>query len=200
MAGTRQFDTQQVLDDALVVFWDVGYEAASITDLTEATGLGRGSLYGAFKNKEGLFLAVLDHYLERSRLDFFNALENSDLLAAIKSAFDVFIKNLTSEFSQSGCLLVLAAENSEIKSKRIRKKVVQAFSDEEQAFYDRLKRAKEEDLINPALDLRSLARFLSAQTRALGITARISSDPQALRDIVDVVLQSLALLIVKKDS
>ena len=59
MVGAKQFDPAAALDRALAVFWHKGYEATSIQDLELATGLGRGSLYNAFKDKESLFLEAL---------------------------------------------------------------------------------------------------------------------------------------------
>src|ERR1043165_2433188 len=61
----REFNTEEVLDKALHVFWEKGYEGASLPDLTEAMGINRPSLYAAFGNKESLFRKALDRYGER---------------------------------------------------------------------------------------------------------------------------------------
>lgn len=59
----RVFVEQEVLDAAMLVFWEHGYEGASITQLRTATGLSSASLYGAFGSKEGLFERVIQHYI-----------------------------------------------------------------------------------------------------------------------------------------
>jgi AcrR family transcriptional regulator len=59
---TRQFDANQALDRALEVFWDRGYEGASLEELTAAMGINRPSLYAAFGNKAELFRKALDRY------------------------------------------------------------------------------------------------------------------------------------------
>ena len=58
----RKFDADQAIDAALKVFWQKGYEGASLEELTVAMGISRPSLYAAFGNKESLFRRVLDRY------------------------------------------------------------------------------------------------------------------------------------------
>ena len=63
----REFDTEMVLDAAMRAFWTNGYEATSLADLMEATGLHKGSLYQAFGDKHALFLQSLKRYLDDMR-------------------------------------------------------------------------------------------------------------------------------------
>ncbi|MFF1693417.1 TetR/AcrR family transcriptional regulator [Streptomyces sp. NPDC058257] len=60
----RAFDMQAVLEAAMLLFWEQGYEATSLAQLRAATGLSSASLYGAFGSKEGLFKQVVEHYME----------------------------------------------------------------------------------------------------------------------------------------
>ncbi|MET8288539.1 TetR/AcrR family transcriptional regulator [Streptomyces sp. NPDC005132] len=62
MGRPRRFDEAQVLHNAREQFWNRGYTATSMDDLMAATGLGKGSLYGAFGDKRQLFLRTLDDY------------------------------------------------------------------------------------------------------------------------------------------
>ena len=64
MGRPREFDEIQVLEKAMTAFWANGYEATSLTDLVNATGLHKGSLYQAFGNKHDLFITALSRYLE----------------------------------------------------------------------------------------------------------------------------------------
>jgi len=66
LARLREFDTEEVLDQVMDVFWRHGYESTSIRDLMEATGLNKGSLYQAFGDKHSLFMTVLERYLQRN--------------------------------------------------------------------------------------------------------------------------------------
>ncbi|HEX4513068.1 MAG TPA: TetR/AcrR family transcriptional regulator [Polyangiaceae bacterium] len=64
MGRPRKFDTSHALTAVRDRFWDHGYAATSIDDLMTVTGLGKGSLYGAFGDKRALFLRVLNEYAE----------------------------------------------------------------------------------------------------------------------------------------
>jgi AcrR family transcriptional regulator len=66
MPRPRTFDENDVIAAARDEFWSRGYAATSVDDLTSATGLGKGSLYGAFGDKHGLFLRALDDYIGTS--------------------------------------------------------------------------------------------------------------------------------------
>ncbi|MEI7024850.1 TetR/AcrR family transcriptional regulator [Paenibacillus sp. y28] len=66
MARPREFDEQQALLKAMHVFWQKGYEATSISDLTTAMGIQRPSMYGTFGSKEELFNAALRKYADLS--------------------------------------------------------------------------------------------------------------------------------------
>ncbi|MFJ8828320.1 TetR/AcrR family transcriptional regulator [Streptomyces sp. NPDC102467] len=60
----RAFDLEAVLEAAMLLFWEQGYEATSLAQLRAATGLSSASLYGAFGSKEGLFKQVVEQYMK----------------------------------------------------------------------------------------------------------------------------------------
>ena len=64
MARPREFDMDEALDAAISTFWTQGYKATSMADLVEATGLQKGSIYKAFRDKHDLFMKSLTRYLE----------------------------------------------------------------------------------------------------------------------------------------
>ena len=64
MPRPRKFDEGDVIAAARDEFWSRGYAATSVDDLTAVTGLGKGSLYGAFGDKHGLFLRALNDYID----------------------------------------------------------------------------------------------------------------------------------------
>ncbi len=106
----RAFDRGHVLEQAMDVFWLRGYEGASLTALTQAMELNPPSLYAAFKNKEGLFRAALDHYLTHHGAYRYSVLADA---ATAREAVEVLLKETVTRFYRShpprGCLVVLAA-------------------------------------------------------------------------------------------
>src|SRR5215472_1215892 len=66
MARPREFDEQFVLNAVMQCFWNRGYEATSVKDLVDKTGIIAASLYNAFGDKRALFRAALDQYIESS--------------------------------------------------------------------------------------------------------------------------------------
>src|SRR5256885_4867094 len=80
----RAFDVDLALDRALQVFWRKGYEGASLSDLTQAMGINRPSLYAAFGDKEMLFRKALDRYASGPAAYVSEALKESTARAAIE--------------------------------------------------------------------------------------------------------------------
>ncbi|WP_158269941.1 TetR/AcrR family transcriptional regulator [Litoreibacter ponti] len=111
MARPREFDTDEALEAAMHVFWEHGYEGASLPDLLTGMGLTRGSLYKAFDDKHSLFLRVLTRYEE-------GAVARAETLLSTGSATDGFAR-ITQLFDNAigvvqsgdrrGCLLCSAA-------------------------------------------------------------------------------------------
>lgn len=62
IARTKEFDKNQALHEAMLLFWKKGYEAASIPDLLEVMGISRSSLYDTFSDKQTLYRDALEHY------------------------------------------------------------------------------------------------------------------------------------------
>lgn len=106
MAGVKQFDQNEVLDRAMMLFWSQGYEATSIDQLVEATGINRGSLYGTFNDKNGIFLAVIDRYLETVAKSLMVPLSDPNPRQAIERMFDSIVGRLSDPKFPRGCLIV----------------------------------------------------------------------------------------------
>lgn len=110
MPWEKSYNETEVLDRAMTAFWAHGYEATSMNDLVEATGINRGSIYSAFQDKHTLFVRALKHYDRYHRSDFLARIQQLNLpRPAIMAVFDAAVDSRTGAQSPSGCLLVNTA-------------------------------------------------------------------------------------------
>ncbi|MEM8805136.1 MAG: TetR/AcrR family transcriptional regulator [Cyanobacteria bacterium P01_G01_bin.38] len=103
----RAFDTQQALESAMMTFWEKGYQATSLDDLTTAMGITRPSLYAAFGDKEQLFLKVIEFYQNRFSRRIGAALEEDiDAKSAISLMLQRIVEVHTDPALPRGCFIV----------------------------------------------------------------------------------------------
>ncbi len=94
MVRQREFDEEKALDDAMLLFWEKGYKATSLSDLTAKMGIQRPSLYSAFGDKEKLFEAALRKYTKLHASHIRKKLQNN---LTVKEAFHTFFEDLVEE-------------------------------------------------------------------------------------------------------
>lgn len=104
MTGKPQFDEGAVIAAAVNVFWSHGYAAASISDLTDATGLSRSSIYQRFGDKDGLFLEALQAYTERV-LQRMNAVPGNTARDRVEALLRAFLPGKLAPKRPAGCLI-----------------------------------------------------------------------------------------------
>src|SRR3954471_12211011 len=111
MPRPRTFDESDVVAAARDEFWSRGYAATSVDDLVFATGLGKGSLYGAFGDKRGLFLRALDDYIGTALDDV-----RAQLRDPKYSAYDRLVRHIRAQVkaiaadtSRRGCMMAKSA-------------------------------------------------------------------------------------------
>src|ERR1700709_331625 len=106
MARNRSFDLESTVAAASEVFRREGYAGASMRDLSQATGLGSGSLYAAFGSKDGLYLAALDQYREKYAHALIEQLsEEPDPAVAIRGAFTASVDLMVDDARSRSCLI-----------------------------------------------------------------------------------------------
>jgi TetR/AcrR family transcriptional repressor of nem operon len=189
MAGVKQFDQDEVLDRAMMLFWSQGYEATSIEELVEATGINRGSLYATFIDKNGIFLAVIDRYLETVAKSLMASLSDPDPRRAIERMFDSIVGRLSDPRFPRGCLIVNTSLECPTSGDAITRKIGQAIGQQESAIYRVLLRAQAECSLAAALDVRALARFFLGVAQGLNVMNKAVADPEVLKDIVKTAMR-----------
>ncbi len=182
----------EVLDKAVETFWSKGYEATSIQDLVESMGIHRGSLYAAFGDKQCLFLSALDRYRQvvvRKLLDILGS--NASGKEAIRQFFLAVVEHIMTAGPLRGCLVTNSAVERGLCDPETARKVGLCLAQIEDGFYATLVRAKKAGEINPGLDLRAVARYLTSSLQGLLVVGKVRTDRVVLMDVVDVVLRVL---------
>lgn len=108
MARQREFDEEKALDAAMQIFWEKGFEATSLSDLTSRMGIQRPSIYSAFGDKKGLFEAALRKYTSSHAAYVRTNLQKNN--SSVKEAFRAFFENMVAkEYEKSpnwGCFCI----------------------------------------------------------------------------------------------
>lgn len=184
----REFDEATVLEAAMEAFWRHGYEATSLVDLCEATGLNKGSLYQAFGDKHQLFMKALEHYAETTFRDVaVVAFQSESPLENIRA---VILKVCSDSCEQKGCMMInamveLAPHDPEVKAalgkvsaKRLRIMV------------DLFEKAQQAGEIRADLDPRRLAQQFMVMVAGAAALAKGLLDPDQAVGVIDDLVAS----------
>jgi AcrR family transcriptional regulator len=186
----REFCTEDALAAALKVFWRKGYEAASLSDLTDAMGITRPSLYCAFGNKEELFKKALDLY-EREKLCFIDqALAKPTAYEAVEF---LLLKGADahSDPDTPGCMEVNSVLTcSGIASESVRQELVSRRFGLETKLRERFERAKVDGDIRADVDTGSLTSYVMALAQGMALQASMGMSLSEMRSVVSLALQA----------
>lgn len=186
----RSFDKNRVLDAALRVFWEKGYDGTSLSDLTEAMGINRPSLYAAFGDKEALFRQVLERY-ERGPVAYMTeALNEPTARNAVKRMLQGTVAVLTCPQSPHGCLYVQGALACGDESSKMRQELATRRSAGELALRKRLKKAKEGGELPARADPADLARFYMAVMHGMSVQAAGGASRASLEGVAETALKA----------
>lgn len=171
MAGMRRFDEAAMIETALDLFWRQGLAATSMPDLSQATGIQRGSLYNAYQDKETIFLRSFALYSDRFLASARSSLDGDDAEAALIAFFRLAIDNMTTGSPPRGCLTTKTAGDGSLESFRVRE-TLREFLD---ALSDSVETALDRPEIRARLSLEPLeaAQVIVTFTRGLAVMERV---------------------------
>lgn len=191
MVGVRQFDETTVLNAALDVFWRKGLHATSMLDLSEATGVQRGSLYNAYGGKEELFLLAFDIYAENFLAAAREALHIPDTKKALQAFFKVAISNMIAGAPARGCLTTKTAAELSSGEPRVQNKVRTLLSDLEYIIRTALSTGSAGQKLT--LPPSQAAEVIVTFTRGLAVMERVHRDPKRLSDTAAALIKALVV-------
>ncbi|GAB3893420.1 TetR/AcrR family transcriptional regulator [Spirosoma agri] len=185
---TRQF----IIETTATIFNTKGYAGTSLADLTEATGLTKGSIYGNFDSKEDVALAVFDHNLAKVKLAVQQRMEkatsNAEKLLVYADVYRSFIRT---SFLPGGCPILNTATEADDTNSLLKDRAAKAILDWKKTNIDLLKAGIKSGEFHDTTETERIALSIIALIEGGVMIARVTNNPASL----DKVLKTVELLI-----
>jgi TetR/AcrR family transcriptional regulator, transcriptional repressor for nem operon len=191
MARTKEFDQEQALDAAMNLFWERGYEATSIQELVEATGVQRQSLYDTFGSKHEMFLQSLMRYqaLEGHELSELTKKHPKGGLPLIRAIFESCASQTVCD--ARGCFAANCAAEFGSSDEAVAERVRIGTEGLEQVFERCLMQAKNAHELKDSSSVSALAQFLVNAFFGLRLLAKMRPTKAMIDNVVSVTLAAL---------
>ena len=192
MARTKAFDTDEVLDRALHIFWQKGYEGTSMQDLVDGMQINRASIYDTFGNKEQLYLSALQRYLKRNHQQVQQLLaHSSSVRKALEQLLDNMIQESLHDAERKGCFVVNATTGLANRYEEVNQLVLENERCMAFIFEDFIRQGKEQSEISSNQDEGALSSYLFSSIQGLRVLAVTNSDLATLRQVKDLILSTI---------
>jgi TetR/AcrR family transcriptional repressor of nem operon len=193
MARAREFDTIAALDRAVDLFWQRGYEATSMAQISAALALGQGSIYAAWGGKKQLFTAVIERYIDAvSRTAIAEIDSATSGTIGLHRYFDRLIDSIFNGKRRWGCLITNAAVERAAEDPKISARVATHFSDLRAAFARALMRDTAPTASDPAVSAVHTAEFLVCLVQGINVLAKTGCSRETLEQIVSTAFASVS--------
>jgi TetR/AcrR family transcriptional repressor of nem operon len=187
----REFDLEQAMRNAIDVFRSQGYAGTSVQDLTEATGVARGSLYKAFHDKRSLFIAALDHYTAGSLKRLADGLaQPGSARAALRETLLGYARRASGQRCE-GCLITMAAVELMPGDPEVTALINLLFRRMQDLFAATVIRGQSDGEIPPDRDERAIARFLVCTIQGLRVFGKTAPSESEMTEVIDLALKAL---------
>ena len=182
----RAYEPEIALGKALDLFRRQGFAATSLDDLSEATGMNRPSLYGAFGDKRELYIKSYQRYREDARASMLEIFRQEmpvrqRLERIYAAALNIY---LSGETGPRGCFTVVTAASEAVGDPEIRAMVLEGLTDLDKAFANCFRRAKEKGELPASADPSAMAQLASATVHTVAIRSRARVPRKELEAIV----------------
>jgi len=184
----KNFEPTEALEAAMRVFWARGYEAAALSQLTSAMGIGKQSLYNTFGNKRALFIEAIKHYTNESVLNVRAILfdeSSGSYLANLRALLDHW-RTIHSKPGSHGCMIGTNIADFDTNDNE----VSAILRDQLQRIEDSLTSALEKAHTNGELDNnaspRDIARTILCLAQGMALLGRVMEDDDLLTSAFNI--------------
>ena len=193
MARPRKFDEQDVLVAAHRRFNETGFHGTSVDDLSRATGLSKGSLYGAFGDKQALFDRVFDDYCVTAEQSGAALLDGSEdhALERVRA----WLRASENDTDRRGCLLAKATAELAWENDAIAARSLAAFESLLDSCRQVVEQAQRAGHLDPAADAAVLGGLIVTTHRGLEALAKAGVDAETRNRIADATIDRLAAVV-----
>jgi TetR/AcrR family transcriptional repressor of nem operon len=187
MARTKEYKRKDVVERAMSVFWQKGFEGTSISDLTKATGLNTFSMYREFGNKEGLFEAALERYYLSVQLEASRRMRERPGFEAIREFFKGMGAFVVSK-GYKGCLFNNAIAGKENVSQKAMSHIDERIGELAELFERSIREGQKNGEIGSATEAKALASYLLCFAQGLTLYGRTNKDKKTVNTIIATAL------------
>jgi TetR/AcrR family transcriptional repressor of nem operon len=193
MPWEKSFDLEDATDRAIAVFWAKGFQATSISDLTEGMRINKGSLYNAFGSKKELFTRALHQYVRCNLQQLLMEMnEIEDPVFAMTELFDRLVAQCIADADRRGCFLVNTALDLPNHQSDVSEFVSAAMSEIEAFFRKMLRIGQSRGQIPEDVDADERAKALLSLSIGLRVLSRGVFDASSLHAVRNQAVRLLA--------
>lgn len=190
MGRSKEFDESVVLQKAMKLFWEQGYEKTSMNDLVEHMGIHRRSLYDTFGDKHTLFLRAVDYYQELIKREIqIKMAHTKTLKQAIQLVFESVIEGYND--SPRGCLMVNSATEMALYDKEVEERVEKAFMEAEEMLIDIVRKGQETGEFSCDYKPEILGEILQNSLLGIRVLLRTTESKEKMYRIADFFVNLL---------
>ncbi len=187
-----EYDPDTVLDSAMNIFWDKGYEATSLQDLLHGMKISKSSLYQGFKSKHNLFLLCIKRYREITVADMQERLQSSQQgIDFIAKTFSIVIKEVNEVANPKGCLVTNTASEFAQSDTNIAATIAQGLAEFKDMFYRAVQKGQEDGSIRQDIEPELLANYLVTNMNGLRTMVKAGTDTTILKNITEVIVDTV---------
>ena len=181
------------LDTAMRVFWEKGYEGATLDDLTRAMGINRSSLYATFGDKEKLFRQVIVRYAGGPGAYIYEALTRPTAREVIETLLRRSVNLLADPTHPPGCLSLQGGLACGSGAEAVKQAMIDWRKRGEAEIQKRMQQARSEGDLPYGVSPKDLARYVSILLNGLAVQAANGATQAEMTRAVELALQSMPL-------